>query len=43
VFKNGIATDVISIDGRLADSTNHSLIPNEEGNLIINLFCLLGS
>jgi hypothetical protein len=43
VFKNGIGTELIVIFGLEVDSTNHSFIPKDEGNLRINLFFLLGS
>jgi hypothetical protein len=40
---NGISVLVISIEGLFALSTNHSLIPNEEGKRKINLLVLFGS
>jgi hypothetical protein len=43
VFKNGISVDVIFAEGLLVDVTYHSLIPIDEGNRRINLFCLFGS
>jgi hypothetical protein len=43
VFKNGIATGLISTFGLEELSTYQELIPKEEGNVIINLFFLLGS
>ena len=39
----GIATSLISIFGLDALSTYQELIPKEDGNVIINLFFLLGS
>ena len=43
VFKNSISFDAIVILGLANDSTYHSLIPSDDGNLKIHLFSLFGS
>jgi hypothetical protein len=43
VFKKGISVELILAEGLFVEDTYHSLIPKDEGNLRINLFCLFGS